>query len=199
MMSLIYRSYVRIDRKKWYTENDWRVKHAVPLGQWEQRQRMDPESGPAHRHNHYKEYLRWFHSVTRVSIKPPRSTEPIEDHADTDDDDDIIDEYDDITRGGVQPERGPLQNYMVHNAISMFWVLTNIFTVSIMLGPTQSYQAQQLGRLANEAGMAMAHASEGDNGGGHFRAFVEVTVFLFTHIVTIFVILSYVYCLTFIG
>ena len=74
---------------------------------------MDPESGPAHRHNHYKEYLRWFHSVTRVSIKPPRSTEPIEDHAD-------IDEYDDITRGGVQPERGPFLNYMVHNAISMF-------------------------------------------------------------------------------
>jgi len=93
MMSLIYRSYVRIDRKKHYTENDWRVKPAVPLGQWEQRQRMDPESGPAHRHNHYKEYLRWFHSVTRVSIKPPRSTEPIEDHADTDDDDDIIDEH----------------------------------------------------------------------------------------------------------
>ena len=160
---------------------------------------MDPESGPAHRHNHYKEYLRWFHPVTRVSIKPPRSTEPIEDHADTVDDDDIIDEYDDITRGGVQPERGPLQNYMVHNAISMFWVLTNIFTVSIMLGLTQSYQAQQLGRLANEAGVAMAHASEGDNGGGHFRAFVEVTVFLFSHIVTIFVILSYVYCLTFFG
>jgi len=61
----------RIDRKKRYTENDWRVKHAVPLGHWEQRQSMDPESGPAHRHNHYKEYLRWFHSVTRVSIKPP--------------------------------------------------------------------------------------------------------------------------------
>ena len=54
---------------------------------------------------------------TRVSIKPPRSTEPIEDHADTNDDDDIIDEYDDITRGGVQPKRGPLQNYMAHNTI----------------------------------------------------------------------------------
>ena len=77
---------------------------------------MDPELGPAHRHNNYKEYLRWFHSVTRVSIKSPRSTEPIEDHPDTDDDDDIVDEYDDITRRGVQPERGPLQNYMVNNA-----------------------------------------------------------------------------------
>jgi len=119
MMSLTYRSYVRIDQKKWNTENDWRVKHAVPLAQWEQRQRMDLENGPAHRHNHYMEYLRWFHSVTRVSIKPPRSTEAIEDHADTDGDDDIIDEYDDITHAGVQPERGPLLNNMVHHTISM--------------------------------------------------------------------------------
>ena len=92
----------------------------------------------------------------------------------------------------------------------MFRVLTNIFTISIMLRLTQSYQAQQLERLANEAGVAMAHASEGDNVGGHFRAFVEVTVFLFNHrafvevtvflfnhIVTIFVILCYGYCLTF--
>ena len=65
-----------------------------------------------------------------------------------------------------------------------------------MLGLTQSYHAQQLGRLANEAGVAMAHASEGDNGGGHFRAFVEVTIF-FNHIVIIFVMLCYGYCLTF--
>ena len=102
--------YARVDRKKQYTKNDWRVKHAVPLAQWEERQRMDPESSPAHRHNHYKEYLRWFHSVARVSVKPPRENVPIEDRADTNDDDDIINEYDDITREGVQPERAPLQN-----------------------------------------------------------------------------------------
>ena len=74
---------------------------------------MAPESAAAHRHNHYKEYLRWFYSVARVSVKPPQSNEPIEDSADTDDDDDIVDEYDDITLEGVQPERGPLQNYLV--------------------------------------------------------------------------------------
>ena len=84
-----------------YTKNDWRVKHAVPLGQWEQRHRMNPNSGPAHRHNHYKDYLWWLHSVSRVSIKPPRYTEPIEDCEDTDDDDDIVDEYDEIIHAGV--------------------------------------------------------------------------------------------------
>jgi len=97
IISLIHRSYVSFDRKKRYTENDWRVKHAQPLAQWEQRQMMHSESGPAHRHNHYKEYLRWLPSVARVSVKPPQSTEPIEDHADTDDDDDIIDDAPDET------------------------------------------------------------------------------------------------------
>jgi len=77
---------------------------------------MNPDSGPAHRHNHYKDYLRWLHSVSRVSIKPPRSTEPIEDREDTDDDDDIVDEYDDITRSGVQPERALCKTtwYVMH-------------------------------------------------------------------------------------
>ena len=40
---------------------------------------------------------------------------------------------------------------------------------------TISFQAQQLGRLANEAGVAMAHASQGQNGGGHLKAFAEVS------------------------
>ena len=33
----------------------------------------------------------------------------------------------------------------------------------------------QLGRLANEAGVAMAHANHGQNGGGHLRSFAEVS------------------------
>ena len=40
---------------------------------------------------------------------------------------------------------------------------------------TISFQAQQLGRLGNEAGVAMAHASHSQNGGGHLRAFDEVS------------------------
>ncbi|RLN42961.1 hypothetical protein C2845_PM01G46500 [Panicum miliaceum] len=134
-----------IDRKKRYSQTDWRVKHVAWLLQWEQRQRMEPTSGAVHRNNHYKEYLRWFYLVAGVSIKPPRSNVPIEERADIDDEDDIVDEYNDITRARVQPERAPLENYV----------------------------AQQLARLANKAGVAMAHASGGENGGGHLRAFAE--------------------------
>ena len=73
--------------------------------------------------------------MARVSVKPPQSTEPIEDHADTDDDDDIIDAYDDITHGGVQPERGPLQNYMVHHALCL--TFPYVCTFSIIFGLTE--------------------------------------------------------------
>ena len=43
---------------------------------------------------------------------------------------------------------------------------------------TALFQAQQLGRLANEAGVAMAHASQGGNGGGRLRVFAEVSSFV---------------------
>ena len=43
---------------------------------------------------------------------------------------------------------------------------------------TVLFQSQQLGRLANEAGVAMAHASQGGNGGGHLRVFAEVSSFV---------------------
>ena len=105
----------RIDRKKWYNELDWRVTHATPLQLWEQRQWVEPTIGPYRRLGGTRDYLRWFYSVTRVSVKPPRHNNPIEDLLDTDDEDegDIVDEYDDLTRAGVQPERAPIQNYMV--------------------------------------------------------------------------------------
>ena len=47
------------------------------------------------------------------------------------------------------------------------------FIVPVIL--TESFLAQQLDRLANEVGVAMAHASQGGNGGGHLREFAEVS------------------------
>ncbi|RLN40893.1 hypothetical protein C2845_PM01G43440 [Panicum miliaceum] len=135
----LLRRYMRyMDDLDSITQNQYRPEE-------KQRQRMEPTLGAVHRNNHYKEYRRWFHSVTRVSIKPPRSNVPIEERANTDDEDDIVDEYDGITRTVVQSERAPLENYM----------------------------AQQLARLANEARVAIAHASGGEDGGGHLRAFAE--------------------------
>jgi hypothetical protein len=56
----------------------------------------------------YREYLQWLHRNTRIMVHPPATTIPI-DEGDSDDDD----PYDRITREGQQPERAPIQNYMV--------------------------------------------------------------------------------------
>jgi hypothetical protein len=129
----------RIDRKKRYS-TDWHVTHAVPLQLWEQRQRMDPDFGPIRQIGNTREYLRWYYSVARVSIKPARNNDPTEDRPDTGDEDDIIDEYDDLTRAGVQPERAPLQNYIVSRIIILAFLLICIGTrdekLPMISGPT---------------------------------------------------------------
>lgn len=73
---------------------------------------MDPFDGAFWRAGPHKEYLRWYHRSTRTKLKPAWTTEPIENHP-SDEDDDIVDEYDHMTRLGTQPERAPLQDYMV--------------------------------------------------------------------------------------
>lgn len=125
----------RYDRRKRYSENDWRVTHAAYLQQWDQRQRFDPEDGAAHRHNHYVAYLRWYHSVTRAFVKPPsvNPTVPIEDRADTDDEaDDITDDYDRLIREGLEPERGPLQSYMVSVSFSINALFSNSYVLFVI-------------------------------------------------------------------
>uniref|UniRef100_K4ALS8 Aminotransferase-like plant mobile domain-containing protein n=1 Tax=Setaria italica TaxID=4555 RepID=K4ALS8_SETIT len=47
----------KINRRKRYKENDWRVKHAQYLIQWENRQRCDPEGGPYWRAGPNNEYI----------------------------------------------------------------------------------------------------------------------------------------------
>lgn len=67
----------------------------MPLQLWEQSQRIDVDDGPVRRTAHTREYLQWYYSVTRVSVKLARNNDPIEDRLVTDEDDDIVDEYDD--------------------------------------------------------------------------------------------------------
>jgi hypothetical protein len=56
------------------------------------------------------EYLRWLQHQSRFFLRPVDITEL----PDSDDDNELVDAYDEMTRGGtVEPERGPFQNYMV--------------------------------------------------------------------------------------
>uniref|UniRef100_K3Z0P2 MULE transposase domain-containing protein n=1 Tax=Setaria italica TaxID=4555 RepID=K3Z0P2_SETIT len=122
-----------IDRKKRYKENDGRVKHAEYLQWWDNRPRCDPDDGPYWCAGPHKEYLRWYYAATRTRIKSSWTIEPIKNPS-SDFSDDIVDEYDTMTRLGTQPERAPLHDYM------------------------------QLARLANEASVVMEHASGSGDG-----------------------------------
>ena len=86
--------------------------HAQWIQAWHTIQRLDPHDGAYWRAGPHKEYLRWYHGSTRTKLKPAWTTQPIEDLP-SDDDDDIVDDYDLMTRHGTQPERAPLQDYMV--------------------------------------------------------------------------------------
>uniref|UniRef100_K3YKW2 Uncharacterized protein n=1 Tax=Setaria italica TaxID=4555 RepID=K3YKW2_SETIT len=89
----------RIDRRKRYKENDWRVKHGQYLIMWQNKQGCDPKGGP------------WYCTSTRTKVKPSWSNVPIED-APSESDADIADVYDTVTRYGTQPECAPLHDYM---------------------------------------------------------------------------------------
>jgi hypothetical protein len=88
------------------------VKHARYLDRLNNRQRKDPQDGLAWRPGPHREYLRWYHTSIRTKIKPALTDEHNED-APSDSDDDIADEYDNLTRVGTQPERAPLHDYLV--------------------------------------------------------------------------------------
>ncbi|KAL6627442.1 hypothetical protein ACP70R_031168 [Stipagrostis hirtigluma subsp. patula] len=79
--------------------------------------------GTVHQAGPYKDYLRWLSRNTRLQIRPPLPKQFIENLPNSDDEDDLVDDYDEMTRDGTQPERAYLQNYI----------------------------GQQLARLANEA------------------------------------------------
>jgi hypothetical protein len=64
--------------------------------------------------NEYREYLLWLHRTPRVHLKPPTLSNPI-DEGESDDED----PYNIITRTSVQPERAPLENYMVSTILQL--------------------------------------------------------------------------------
>ena len=69
---------------------------------------VEPYSGPHYVTNDYRAYLAWLHRSTRISVHPPLSIIPIDEEGSDDDD-----PYDVMTRTSMQPERAPLENYMV--------------------------------------------------------------------------------------
>ena len=69
---------------------------------------MEPYNGAHCVTNDYCAYLAWLHRSTRISVHRSLSSIPIDEEGSNDDE-----PYDVMTRTSVQPERAPLENYMV--------------------------------------------------------------------------------------
>jgi hypothetical protein len=60
------------------------------------------------------EYLRWLHNQSRLFLRSAYTQADIAELLDSDDDNELADVYDEMTRDGtVELECGPFQNYMV--------------------------------------------------------------------------------------
>ena len=98
----------RISRRKRFSGNDCLLKHQKYVQEWKARERVEPHNGAHCVTNDYRAYLAWLHRSIRISVHPSLSSIPIDEEG-TDDDD----PYDVMTRTSMQPERAPLENYMV--------------------------------------------------------------------------------------
>lgn len=102
-------SHYRISRQKRFGGgNNWLQKHSKYVEQWMNKERVELTNGACSVANEYREYLMWLHRSTRLHVKPPALSIPIDEGGSDDED-----PYDVITRRGVQPKRAPLDNYMV--------------------------------------------------------------------------------------
>ncbi|CAL4907424.1 unnamed protein product [Urochloa decumbens] len=99
-----------IDRRKQRGAKDWGLKHQGHVNAWNARAGNLVYGGTMHRDGLYQAYLDWLKANTRLKLKVAMDAQHIEDLAS--DPDDVFDEYDDLTRRGTQPQRGPLEDYI---------------------------------------------------------------------------------------
>jgi hypothetical protein len=67
--------------------------------------------GAQHRSRPWKEYLRWLQQQTRLFLRPAYTKEDIAELPDSDGDNEIVDEFDEMTQHDtVQLEHGLFQN-----------------------------------------------------------------------------------------
>jgi hypothetical protein len=137
---------------------NWGTKHDAYVVQCDHRQTvwMYCLSGNVHRPGQYKEYLWWLHQSSRLFLNPVYTEEHIAELPDSNDDNDIVDEYNDMTQQGTQPQRAPFQNYVVRSCRLAYLHYLLRWKVKLFVS-TFFAQATQLGREKNEAGDALSH------------------------------------------
>jgi hypothetical protein len=106
-------------------------------------------------------------------LRPAYTEDDIAQLPDSDGDNEVVDEYDELTRQGtVQLERGPFQNYVV----SIFYIhcicslkLKFICVITVV-------QSMQLGWFTNEASEVLSHPPNSAEAQSVFHSFAEVSM-----------------------
>ncbi|CAO2041300.1 unnamed protein product [Urochloa humidicola] len=113
------------DRRSQRGAKNWEEKHLSHINEWNNRQGFVVHGGAIHRKRPYRDgYLQWLKQNSRLKLKVALDPSNIEDLPS---ESEGTDEYDDLTRKGTQPQRGPVEDLV----------------------------GQQLCRLSNEAGHAL--------------------------------------------
>ena len=86
--------------------------HAPFIHEWDSRQRVLIAEIPPHDQRNFDRYLQWLHRSTRTHMQAPYTNKPIDED---EDEDDIVDAYNEATRMETQLQRAPLQRYVVRN------------------------------------------------------------------------------------
>jgi hypothetical protein len=120
------------------------------------------------------DYPRWLKQQSRLFLRSAYTQVDIVELPDSDGDNEIVNEYDEMTRHGtIQPERGPFQNYVV-SIFSYFYCL--LFLKLKFLIMPNVIQVTQLGQFTNEAADTLSHPSNSAAYHSVLRAFTEVSL-----------------------
>jgi hypothetical protein len=104
----------RINRRKVKGAVDWAAQHKPYIALWNVRIQQHYLHGARHRSGPWMEYLRWLQQQSRMFLRPAYSEDDIAQLPDSDDDNEVVDEYDEMTQQGtIQLECGPFHNYVV--------------------------------------------------------------------------------------
>jgi hypothetical protein len=107
-------------------------------------------------------------------LRPAYTEDDIAQLPDSDDDNEVVDEYDEMTQQGtVQPECGSFQNYVV----SIFLYIHCIRALKLKFKHvTTIVQSMQLGRWANEASEVLSHPSNSVKSHSALHSFAKVSM-----------------------
>jgi hypothetical protein len=109
----------KINQRKVKGAVDWAAEHMPYIALWNARIQQHYLHGARHRSGPWMEYLRWLQQQSRMFLRLAYTEGDIAQLPDFDGDNEVIDEYNEMTRQGtVQPEHGPFQSYVV----SIFFV-----------------------------------------------------------------------------